>query len=148
MNLKWEIKRFDELSLSELYNLLALRSEVFIVEQNCVYQDVDYKDVDALHLLGTINNKLVAYARLFDAGNYLDNASIGRVLVKQEYRINKFGHQLMKEAILAVQVHFNTTKITISAQVYLVNFYEQHGFSAVGSEYLEDDIPHIQMQKN
>lgn len=147
MKINWEIKRFNELSLLQLYDLLSLRCEVFIVEQNCVYQDVDNKDADAIHLLGVDNGKIIAYARLFDAGNYFDNASIGRVLVKEEHRIKKLGHDLMKEAISAVKSEFNTEKITISAQKYLEKFYQQHGFFTVGEEYLEDDIPHIRMEK-
>ena len=147
MKIKWEIKRFNELSLVQLYDLLALRSEVFVVEQNCVYQDIDTKDVDAIHLLGMHVDKIVAYARLFDAGKYFHNASIGRVLVKQEYRIQKLGHELMKESISAVASEFGTAVITISAQSYLENFYKQHGFIAVGDGYLEDDIPHIRMEK-
>lgn len=147
MKINWEIKRFNELSLLQLYDLLSLRCEVFIVEQNCVYQDVDNKDADAIHLLGMDNGKIIAYARLFDAGNYFDNASIGRVLVKEEHRIKKLGHDLMKEAISAVKSEFNTEKITISAQKYLEKFYQQHGFFTVGEEYLEDDIPHIRMEK-
>ncbi len=147
MKINWEIKRFNELSLLQLYDLLSLRCEVFIVEQNCVYQDVDNKDADAIHLLGMDNGKIIAYARLFDAGNYFENASIGRVLVKEEHRIKKLGHDLMKEAISAVKSEFNTEKITISAQKYLEKFYQQHGFFTVGEEYLEDDIPHIRMEK-
>ena len=147
MKINWEIKRFNELSLLQLYDLLSLRCEVFIVEQNCVYQDVDNKDADAIHFLVMDNGKIIAYARLFDAGNYFENASIGRVLVKEEHRIKKLGHDLMKEAISAVKSEFNTEKITISAQKYLEKFYQQHGFFTVGEEYLEDDIPHIRMEK-
>lgn len=147
VDVKWEIKAFNELSLEELYSLLALRSEVFVVEQNCVYQDVDYKDSEAFHLMGTIDNQIVAYARIFSAGKYFENASIGRVLVKENYRIQKIGHELMREAIVAVKMKFGTARITISAQSYLEKFYEQHGFSTVGDGYLEDDIPHIRMEK-
>lgn len=146
MSLEWKIRRFDELSTKELYNLLQLRSEVFIVEQNCVYQDIDGKDQKALHLIGEYDSKIVAYARLFRAGDYFDEASIGRVVVGTNYRDRKWGHELMTQAICGVKDYFNTTKITISAQLYLQKFYESHGFVVTSETYLEDDIPHIQMK--
>ena len=147
MNLEWKIKRFNQLSASELYNLLQLRSEVFIVEQNCVYQDIDGKDQKALHLIGEFNSKIVAYARLFQAGDYFENASIGRVVVGTDYRDKKWGHELMQFAIAGIEEYFSTTKITISAQLYLQKFYESHGFVTTSETYLEDDIPHIEMKK-
>jgi ElaA protein len=143
-----EIKAFNALSLLELYNLLQLRAEVFVVEQNCVYQDVDGKDEKALHLIGTYEGKIVAYARIFDAGAYFENASIGRVVVAQNQRDKKWGHQLIQAAIQAVASHFGTTKITISAQLYLKKFYETNGFVVVGTSYLEDDILHIKMKRD
>lgn len=147
MSPEWKIRRFNELSLSELYQLLQLRSAVFVVEQNCVYQDIDSKDQKALHLLGSFDNKLVAYTRLFQAGDYFKEASIGRVVVDPIYRERKWGHELMHQAILGVEQYFHTRAITISAQLYLRKFYEKHGFVAVGETYLEDDIPHIRMKK-
>ncbi len=146
MNLEWKIKRFNELSTAELYNLLKLRSEVFVVEQNCVYQDIDGKDQKALHLIGEFNSKIVAYARLFKAGDYFENASIGRVVVGTDYRDKKWGHELMQHAIAGIEEYFNSTKITISAQLYLQKFYESHGFVTTSETYLEDDIPHIEMK--
>lgn len=148
MDLKWKIKRFEALSLNELYDLLQLRSEVFIVEQNCVYQDIDGKDSKALHLIGEEDGKIIAYARLFKPNDYFNEASIGRVVVKQICRENKIGHILMKEAIQAISSEFNETKITISAQLYLKKFYESHGFIQTSETYLEDEIPHIQMKRN
>lgn len=147
MNLEWKIKRFTALSSYELYDLLQLRSEVFVVEQNCVYQDIDGKDPKALHLIGEYDSKIVAYARLFDAGDYFNEASIGRVLIGTQYRDRKWGHDLMREAIAGIEAHFNTKKITISAQLYLQKFYESQGFAATSETYLEDDIPHVQMKK-
>ena len=147
MSLQWKIKRFTALSTSELYDLLQLRSEVFIVEQNCVYQDIDGKDRKALHLIGEYDSKIVAYARLFQAGDYFEEASIGRVVVGMNYRDKKWGHDLMREAIAGIEAHFKTTKITISAQLYLQKFYENHGFVQTSETYLEDDIPHIEMKK-
>ena len=147
MNLEWKIKRFEALTVVELYNLMQLRSEVFVVEQNCVYQDVDGKDQKAWHLLGEDNGETVAYARLFKPNDYFEQASIGRVVVKQSYRDKKLGHILMQEAILEIEKLFNETKITISAQLYLKKFYESHGFIQTSETYLEDDIPHIEMKK-
>jgi len=144
---KWKIKRFNELSLQELYSLLKLRSHVFVVEQNCVYQDIDGKDEKALHLLGEFDGQIVAYARLFKAGDYFDNASIGRVVIHPDYRDKKWGHQMMQAAIAGIENNFDTNKITISAQLYLQKFYESHDFTQTSEMYLEDDIPHIEMKR-
>ncbi|MEY2693432.1 MAG: hypothetical protein RIT03_1823 [Bacteroidota bacterium] len=146
--IQWKIKRFEALSLQELYTALELRSEVFVAEQNCVYQDLDGKDQKAIHLLGFLDQTLVAYARLFDACDYFEQASIGRVVVSPAHRSKSFGHELMRQAIGEVEQHFKTTEITISAQLYLKAFYESHGFVAQGESYLEDDIPHIKMRRN
>jgi ElaA protein len=147
MNLQWKIKRFEALSVNELYNLLQLRAEVFIVEQNCVYQDIDGKDEKALHLIGEDNGNIIAYARLFKPHDYFEEASIGRVVVREKTRAQKIGHILMREAIQVIETHFEETKITISAQLYLKHFYESHGFVQISDTYLEDDIPHIRMKK-
>ena len=148
MNLQWKIKRFEALSVSELYKLLQLRSEVFVVEQNCVYQDIDGKDEKALHLIGENEGEIVAYARLFKPKDYFEEASIGRVVVKETSRSRKLGHILMREAIQLIETNFEVTEITISAQLYLKHFYESHGFVQISDTYLEDDIPHIQMKKS
>lgn len=148
MSLIWKIKPFKALSLDELYNLLELRSEVFIVEQNCVYQDIDGKDRKAIHLIGEFDGETVAYCRLFNAGDYFDESSIGRVIVKEKYRDRKWGHDLIREAIKAIKDNFDEEKITISAQLYLKKFYESHGFSQTSEEYLEDGIPHIEMKRS
>ena len=145
--IKWKIKRFNELSLQELYSLLKLRSHVFVVEQNCVYQDIDGKDEKALHLLGEFNDEILAYARLFRAGDYFENASIGRVVIHPDARNRKWGHQMMQEAIAGIENHYNAKKITISAQLYLKKFYESHDFVQTSEMYLEDDIPHIEMKR-
>lgn len=143
--IKFTIKSFNELSLLELYGVLQLRSHVFIVEQNCVYQDIDGKDEKALHVLGIFEDKIVGYCRLFKSNDYFKNASIGRVIMHPEVRAKKWGNLLMDTAINAVKIKFNESKITISAQLYLQKFYESHGFYIVGDSYLEDDIPHIEM---
>lgn len=148
MSIKWKIKRFEALSVFELYDVIQLRSEVFVVEQNCVYQDVDGKDEKALHLIGEDNGATVAYCRLFKPKAYFNEASIGRVIVKANRRDEKLGHLLMKEAIEVIKSEYNETKITISAQLYLKKFYESHGFIQTSETYLEDDIPHIEMKRN
>ena len=145
--LKWSIKPFQALSVDELYDLLRLRSEIFVVEQNCVYLDLDGKDKVALHLYGEFEGKIVAHARLFKAGISFDNASIGRVVVDANYRDRKWGHDLMREAIAGVLLHFGESQITIGAQLYLKKFYESHGFVQTSDMYLEDDIPHIEMKR-
>ncbi|MFE3869376.1 GNAT family N-acetyltransferase [Flavobacterium sp. LS2P90] len=147
MMLKWSIKPFEELSVHELYDLLRLRSEIFVVEQNCVYLDLDGKDKVALHLFGEYEGKIVAHARLFKAGISFDNASIGRVTVDANYRDRKWGHDLMREAIAGVLLHFGESQIKIGAQLYLKKFYESHGFVQTSEMYLEDDIPHIEMKR-
>lgn len=141
------VKSFNELSIHELYKLLALRSEVFVVEQDCAYQDVDGKDHQALHLMGFEKDSLVAYARIFPPGAYLDKACVGRVVVKKTHRGKALGVQLMKKAIATVQEYYNTSEVALSAQTYLKKFYRDLGFQAAGEEYLEDGIPHILMVK-
>lgn len=145
--MKWNLKRFEQLSAAELYQVLQLRSEVFVVEQNCVYQDIDGKDCGAVHLIGDSEGSVVAYARLFQPGDYFQQASIGRVVVAANFRSQKTGHELMKRAVAAVEKLFGVTHIRISAQAYLQKFYESHGFSVIGDPYLEDDIPHLRMEK-
>jgi len=147
MTIEWKIRRFEALSVKEMYSVLQLRSKVFIVEQNCIYQDVDGKDYKALHLIGEYDGKIVAYARLFKSGDYFENASIGRVVIDFDYRDKKWGYDLMREAITGIQHHFGETKITISAQLYLQQFYENNGFVKTSEMYLEDDIPHIEMKR-
>ncbi|KGL62428.1 GNAT family N-acetyltransferase [Polaribacter sp. Hel1_85] len=142
------IKTFSELTTDQLYAILQLRSEVFVVEQDCVYQDVDYKDQKSLHVFGFKNDKIVAYTRIFKPGDYFENASIGRVVVAASERKYGFGHDLMKISIEAIKIHFKVDKITISAQKYLKKFYESHNFIQVGEEYLEDGIPHIRMDRD
>ena len=141
-------KTFLELTTTELYQILELRSEVFVVEQDCVYQDVDGKDQKSLHVFGLKNEKIIVYTRIFKPGDYFKNASIGRVVVSSKERKFGFGHLLMKASIKAIEHHFKVSKITISAQVYLKKFYESHGFIKIGEDYLEDGIPHIEMLKS
>lgn len=146
--LKTIVKTFKELNTEELYTILQLRSEVFVVEQDCVYQDIDGKDQKALHVLGYKNETIIAYTRIFKPGDYFENASIGRVLVKKSERQFKYGYDIMKASIEAIRSNYNEKTIKISAQKYLKTFYNNLGFNSVGEPYLEDGIPHIAMVKN
>lgn len=127
--------------------MLQLRSAVFVVEQDCVYQDLDGKDQKALHVLGFKNDEIIAYARIFKPGDYFNEASIGRVVVAINERQYKYGYNIMNASAEAIKSYFNETKIKISAQVYLKKFYNNLGFKAIGKEYLEDNIPHVAMLK-
>lgn len=144
-SITWKFRSYEGLTKSELYDWLALRSEVFIVEQNCPYQDLDGMDQRAEHLLGYQNDQLVAGARLFAPGDCYTEACIGRVITKPSHRALKIGHDLMKQAISYCMDNYNRSAILISAQAYLIKFYESHGFVTVGETYLEDNIPHIKM---
>lgn len=141
----WVCKKFDQLTNAELYSLLRLRSEVFVVEQNCVYLDADGIDLQSLHLCGWQGDYLAAYCRLLPPGLAYAEASIGRVLTASGHRGTGLGKLLMQEAISRVQKTFSTTLIRISAQYYLLEFYRQLGFQSMGEVYMEDDIPHIAM---
>ncbi len=143
--MNWRIKKFNELELNELYAILQLRSEIFVVEQDCVYQDIDGLDKKAFHIMAYDEEKLVAYARIFEAGIYFEEASIGRVVVKESYRKRKIGYELMNASIAFIQQTLGCYKIRISAQQYLIDFYENLGFKSFGDGYLEDGIPHIAM---
>lgn len=145
--MKITVKTFEQLSKTELYNILKLRSEVFVVEQDCVYQDIDGKDEKALHIIGIKNNKVIAYTRCFKPVDYFKEASIGRVVVKRSQRKFKYGNEVMLVSIETIKQHFNTTVIKLSAQCYLNKFYTNLGFNPIGEEYLEDGIPHIAMIK-
>ncbi|MFC7356182.1 GNAT family N-acetyltransferase [Jejudonia soesokkakensis] len=139
------VKNFSELTTIELHDLLQLRSEVFVVEQKCVYQDIDGKDLNALHVIGTKEGKIVAYTRCFKPGYYFSEAAIGRVVVLESERKFGYGHDIMKASKKAIKNRFATESIKLSAQTYLIKFYQSHGFEPIGEEYLEDGIPHIAM---
>ena len=141
----FDAKPFSELSTAELYDILQLRSAVFVVEQECAYQDVDGKDQKALHVLGKKRGELMAYARCFGPGVYFKEAAIGRVIIHPEFRKQKLGHLLVEEAIKVIEAFFKTSQIRISAQQHLHDMYRKHGFQQEGEAYLEDDIPHISM---
>ena len=142
------VKTFNQLSLEELYGILKLRSDVFVVEQNCVYPDVDDKDQKAIHVLLKKNNIVIGYTRIFKPGDYFEQASIGRVVVSKTERHNQYGTKIMEASIETIYKELQTDSIKISAQVYLNNFYKNLGFNPIGNSYLEDGIPHIAMIKD
>ncbi|MEM1338739.1 MAG: GNAT family N-acetyltransferase [Bacteroidota bacterium] len=146
--MKVEIKTFQTLTLNELYTLLQLRSEVFVVEQDCVYQDIDTKDKQAYHVLGLQNNELAAYARFFAGGDYFENPAIGRVVVDKRYRKKGLGKLIVLACLRYIDQNLKAPTIELSAQTYLKKFYEDMGFSITGKEYLEDGIPHIRMKRS
>lgn len=142
-------KTFDELSNTELYQLLKLRAEVFVVEQNCLYLDMDDKDYKSFHVLGYDNGKLVACTRLVPIGISYDlEPSIGRVVTHQSVRKSGYGKLLMEYSINETKKRFNSSVIVIGAQLYLDKFYQNLGFVPEGEMYLEDNIPHITMRFN
>ena len=141
----WRFLPFSAMNTPELYELLQLRSEVFVLEQACAFQDLDGADTEAMHLLGMRNGRLVAYARCFAAGAKFAEASIGRVVTHASARGGGIGHVLMKEAIERLQAHWGPQPIRIGAQARLEKFYNQHGFVQNGEPYIEDRIPHIEM---
>lgn len=148
MDINWTIKTFNKLTADELYAIMQLRNEVFVVEQNCVYQDADNKDRDALHFCGWFEHKLVAYTRILPPGLAFTEASIGRVVTSPSYRRTGFGRVLMKKSIEHTFNAFNCSGIRIGAQVYLRAFYSSLGFIPESEIYLEDGIPHIEMILN
>ena len=146
--INWQCKTFSELTNEELYRILQLRNEVFVVEQNCAYQDCDGKDLKAYHLTGWENDTLVAYSRLLPKGvSYPDAASIGRVVTSPLYRRQNSGRQLMINSIENIYKLFGKVPIMIGAQLYLKKFYESFSFIQTGAVYLEDGIEHITMKK-
>ena len=146
--MNWFYKTYDELSKDELYALLRLRAEVFVVEQDCPYQDVDNKDQRAIHIFASNNGEVVAYSRVFKAGDYFKETAIGRVTIKQSFRGTGLGRKLMEQSIDYIDTHFSINTIHISAQTHLKKYYQSFGFKQVGEGYLEDDIPHIGMLRN
>lgn len=143
--LDWKLKAFDALTVAELYALLQLRTEVFVMEQNCPFQDMDGTDDRAMHLLGVQDGQLIAYARLFPAGIKFAEASIGRVVTRMSARGNGLGHVLIQQAIAATHSQWGMQPIRIGAQARLKAYYSQHGFVDVGVPYIEDGIDHIEM---
>ncbi len=146
--LTWQVCTFNQLSTSQLYQLLKLRVDIFVVEQNCPYAELDNKDTQegVYHLIGYFQNEIVACARLMEPGVHYSNTSIGRVAVKASYREQGLGHNLIAEAIAQCRTIWPGSTIDIGAQQHLCHFYKKHGFIPISDMYLEDNIPHIDMR--
>lgn len=147
MKLTWMTKHFSELTSAELYEILQLRSDVFVIEQQCIYRDSDDKDQRCYHLLGRIEEtgELAAYSRIVPPGVSYEEPSIGRVLTALKYRKNSFGRELMRKSIEETQKFYSNQPIRIGAQTYLTKFYTSLGFVRQGKPYDEDGIEHIEM---
>ena len=141
----WKIKTFDELSTIELHQIIKARIEVFVVEQNCPYPEVDGSDPKAIHLWAENEGEVIAYCRIFEPGIKYSECSIGRVLTHQNFRKLNLGKILMRFAISTIEARFQKATIRISAQDYLLPFYKEFGFTPTGNSYLEDSIPHSEM---
>ena len=143
--MKTFIKNFQDLSNTEIYQILRLRSEVFVVEQDCIYQDIDNKDQKAIHLYFKENDEILGYTRIFKAGYYYENPSIGRVVVSKKNRGKDVGKKIMIDSIEYIKQNIKGKRIELSAQKYLDKFYKDLGFYKTGEDYLEDGIPHQRM---
>ncbi|MCA0932968.1 GNAT family N-acetyltransferase [Lutimonas saemankumensis] len=147
--MKWILKSFNELSLSEFHDIIQLRLDIFVVEQDCPYMDLDGKDKIAYHFFGsTEEGKIIAYTRLFGPGEYYKEAAIGRVVVHKDHRKYGIGFELMKRSIEQIESLYRTRTIKIGAQRYLRKFYESLGFKSTDEFYMEDGIPHMYMIKS
>jgi ElaA protein len=147
MNITWKIKQFEELTVHELYALLRLRSEVFVVEQNCVFLDIDNKDQASYHLMGWQGDRLSAYTRIVPPGLAYDDPSIGRVVTSPADRGTGIGKILMERSIAELYAIYGELPIMIGAQLYLKKFYESLGFLQTSEIYDEDGIDHIEMTR-
>ena len=145
MNLRWEWKPFNELSAEEMYTVLCVRQEVFVLEQECLYLDADGKDRKSFHLMGFDGSELMAYARIVEPGVSYEEVSIGRILSSKKARRTGAGIELMNEALSRIEAIYGKVPVRISAQSYLEKFYKKFGFEPTGKEYLEDEIPHMEM---
>ena len=145
MAIQWMLKKFEDLSAIELYKIMQLRNEVFVVEQNCVYQDADNKDISSWQFMGWDNEKLVAFTRLLPPGLAYEQASIGRVVTSPSARGSGIGKELMQRSIKEIKDLFGEVPIKIGAQLYLQKFYTSLGFIQTSEIYLEDGIKHIEM---
>ncbi len=143
--MEWKLKKFEELTIGELYEILELRNAVFIVEQECPYQDCDGNDKNSYHLFLEDNDNIIAYSRILKKGVSYDEISIGRVVVNKSYRGKSIARELLTRGIEFVKETLKETEIRIGAQAYLTDFYGSLGFKAVSDEYLEDGIPHVEM---
>lgn len=143
--MNWKLKRFEDLSIDELYKILQARMSVFVIEQKCFYSELDGKDQVAYHLFKEEGEEVVAYLRIFSSGLVYPQASFGRVFVQKEYRNQGIAQELIKRALYFMQTQLHEKAIKIQAQAYLQTFYASFGFKAVSEVYLDDDIPHVDM---
>lgn len=142
----WKLKSWEELTKKEFHDIIQLREEVFVVEQNCPYLDVDGKDETSYHLFLYKGKELAAYSRLIPKGvSYKEGSSIGRVVVSPRFRNQQLARKMMEIALQKILGIFSSDRIIISAQTYLITFYTSLGFQMTGKEYLEDNLPHIKM---
>ncbi|OFZ11903.1 MAG: hypothetical protein A3D92_11855 [Bacteroidetes bacterium RIFCSPHIGHO2_02_FULL_44_7] len=147
MNVDWQIKPYMDLTLNEFHDIIALRIKVFVVEQDCPYQDLDGKDKKSYHLIARNGmGDLIATARILPPGLAYPECAIGRVVIDPEGRGQGLGHQLMDECMRYAQIEFGKAPILISAQKHLEKYYRKHGFMSTDKEYLEDGIPHVEMK--
>ena len=149
--MNWVLKKFSDLTLDEFHNILQLRIQVFVVEQDCPYPELDGRDKMAYHFFAFAENnpsQIIAYTRIFKPGDYYKEAAIGRVVVHPDFRKDGLGYELMLKTIAQTEALFQTKNIKIGAQTYLKFFYESLGFKKKGKDYIEDGIPHIYMEKN
>ena len=144
-NIDWKIKTFSELTTTELYEIIKARVNVFVVEQDCPYPDLDDNDQKAIHLWAENNGEVLAYCRIFDKGIKYPETSIGRVVTTENGRGTGLGKQLIKYALEIIENRLGTSEVRISAQDYLLKFYSDFGFQDTGKKYLEDNIPHTEM---
>ncbi len=144
--LNWQFKIFTDLSLNELYDIIQLRSKVFVVEQNCAYQDLDGKDKKCYHLLCRDGKgDLVGTMRILPKGLAYSEVAVGRVVLEESVRGKENGHEMMKEAMKFILAEFGDVDVKLSGQKHLETFYNKHDFKSTGNEYLEDGIPHVEM---
>ncbi len=149
MILNWEIKPYRDLNINEFHDIIALRIKVFVIEQNCPYQDLDGKDKKAYHIFCRDGKgNIVSTARILPNGISYPEVSIGRVVVDESVRGKEVGHELLKKSIDFIIAEFGQVPIVISAQQHLEKFYKNHGFIKNSDEYMEDGIPHIQMRRD
>lgn len=145
MKLRWECKSFNDLSADQMYTILCVRQEVFVLEQECLYLDADGKDRRSHHLMGFDGDELVAYARIVEPGVSYTEVSMGRILTTKGARGTGAGVELMEVGLSDIEKRYGKVPVRISAQTYLLKFYQKFGFESTGKEYLEDEIPHTEM---
>lgn len=146
--MEWILKKYGDLTLDEFHDILQLRIDIFVVEQNCPYPELDTKDKIAFHLFGKDKNaNIIAYTRIFKPGDYYTETAFGRVVVHQNFRNQKLGYELIEQTLDQIEQLFGKTPIKIGAQTHLKKFYDSFDFQQIGDEYIEDGIPHIYMIK-